>query len=103
MMTTTHASLENLPTAIWVPAEVANLTDRLPGVYRGSPVEMVQAMAKDNGYSTQRAVIKHYIDVLAQDYKIGIRLPGAASDEDLARLFVYALLDVGVGRPMAQA
>jgi len=84
-----------IPPVIWCP-----LGDYL---YSGSPLEMVQQMADEMGDDIQPGqAIYILVTALAYHRQIYIGLPDAA-DDDLAGLFITALLDQGVSRPLVAA
>lgn len=86
-----------LPASIWVPGEE-------PSIYRGNPMEIVSAMAAELGADISvRDAVKQICMALAQNRNVGIRLPLDLPDEQLAGLFVYALLDTRLAKPMAMA
>jgi hypothetical protein len=88
-----------LPRAIWIP------THPEPAVYRGVPLEMVRAMADEMGDISTRDAIDLLVDELAFSRKILIDLCNSDElpEEGIAHLFVYALLDTGIARPLPQA
>ena len=87
----------DLPDAIWLPG-------RSPSVYSGTPLEMVASMATEMGADlSTREAIEHLLAALAENRDVVIGLPAQAADEDLARLFVIALLESGLARTMAAA
>jgi hypothetical protein len=90
---------QRLPQAIWIPSVPE------PAVYRGDPLEIVQAMADEMGDISARDAIDLLIDELAFSRKVVINLhnPESLPDEGIAHLFVYALLDTGIARPLPQA
>lgn len=90
--------LQGLPGAIWIPSK------GVPAVYRGTPYEMVASMAKDmaDNLPVQEAV-HHLLKGLAENRRLVIGLPGNLPDDTLTRLFVYALLDTGIAKPMPMA
>jgi hypothetical protein len=80
------------------------MTGEPPSVYSGSPAEMVASMAAEMGRDvTLREAVRRLCAGLAAYRKVVIGLPEDVSDETLARLFVFALLDTRVARPMADA
>jgi hypothetical protein len=85
-----------LPDAIWIPGHSL-------AVYGGTPLEMVSAMAVEMGGLTIPEAVENLLDALAANRGLIIGLPANAPDEDLARLFVTALLDAGFARSMAAA
>ena len=93
-------TLKQLPDAIWV----AGTSKRLPSVYRGEPIEMVRQMAAEmNPNISATDAIRVLVNALAAHRRIFIGLPNNVPDEVLAGLFIYALLDLGVSRPMPEA
>jgi hypothetical protein len=92
------ARLANLPGAIWVPGGPD------PTIYRGTPVEMVQQMADEMGptISTHQA-IQTLVGALAEHRRIHIGLPSNVSPEVEAGVFIYALLDLGISKPVPSA
>jgi hypothetical protein len=94
-------ALQKLPAAIWLPRIEAGTTD-VP-VYRGSPQEMVAQMASEMNVATSREAIVKLLQGLAQNRGVSIGLPASATDEKLAALFVYALLDTRLARPVPTA
>lgn len=93
----TSETLRALPIAIWMPGDP-------PSVYRGSPEEMVASMAAEMGDDVSvREAVNRLCAGLAAYRKVVIGLPEDVTDDTLARLFVFALLDTGMARPMADA
>jgi hypothetical protein len=89
--------LRALPQSIWLPGEP-------PSVYRGSPPEMVASMAAEMGEDiTVREAVNRLCAALAAYRRVVIGLPEDVPDDTLARLFVFALLDTGMAKPMAAA
>lgn len=84
-----------IPPVIWCP-----VGDYL---YSGSPLEMVQQMADEMGDNIQPGqAIYILVTALAYHRQIYIGLP-EADDNDLAGMFITALLDQGVSRPLVAA
>lgn len=85
-----------LPQAIWIPSVPE------PVVYRGAPLEIVQAMADEMGDISARDAIDLILDELAFSRKVTINLhdPESLPDEGIAHLFVGALLATGIARPL---
>jgi len=85
-----------LPQAIWIPS----LPE--PVVYRGAPLEIVQAMADEMGDISARDAIDLLIDELAFSRKVTINLRESENvpDDHVAHLFVGALLATGIARPL---
>ena len=52
---------------------------------------------------TIRQAVKTLISALTKDRRLAIELPEGVPEDRLARLFIYALLETKLGRPMAQA
>jgi len=75
----------------------------LPSCYQGSPLEMVEAMAKEMhpGLSPEEA-IDRLLRTLLESRRIQIQLPEGTA-EQRAAFFVAALLVCGIARPMASA
>jgi hypothetical protein len=91
-------ALSGLPRAIFIP------TPGDPAIYVGTPVEMIGQMA---GEMTDepipvRQVIEILMVALIQTRKVQIGVM-ADSDEEMAALFIYALLDRQIARPMPEA
>jgi hypothetical protein len=89
-----------LPRAIWIPATPE------PAVYRGCPLEMVQAMAAEiEPPMLPRDAIAALLGGLAKNRRIVINLQGVErlNDAKAAQMFVYALLDTGIAHPLPQA
>ena len=93
-----QAKIDMLPASIWIPG------DTEPSIYRGTPTEIVNAMAVEMGGGfSLRDTVARLCSALAQNRRIGIHIPLDLPDEQLAGLFVYALLDTKLARPMASA
>lgn len=89
--------MADLPDCIWIPG-------RSPAIYSGMPLEMVTSMALEmKADLTTREAIDTLLEALAENRALVIGLPVDATDEDLARLFITALLDTGLARTMAAA
>lgn len=89
-----------LPDAIWV------ATPSLPSIYRGSPLDMVKAMTREMAPKLcPRDAIHAILGGLARNRGIHIRLDAtpSMSDDAFASLFIFALLDQRVARPLAAA
>lgn len=83
--------LRSLPDIIWCPVRGS-----VPHVYSGSPLQMVDQMAAEMGPNVTRPqAIQALLLGLAFHRKIFIGLPELPTEE-LAGLFIYALLDRGV-------
>jgi len=92
-----EGKLMALPLAIWMPGEP-------PSVYHGSPEEMVASMAREMGEDmTVRETVDRLCAALAAYRHVVIGLPEDVEDDTLARLFVFALLDMKLARPLAAA
>jgi hypothetical protein len=90
--------IDALPASIWMPGNTE------PSIYRGTPTEIVTAMAAEIGEGVSiRDAVRQLCSALAEHRHVGIRLPLDLPDEQLAGLFVYALLDTRLARPMASA
>lgn len=94
----TPEALEALPSAIWAPGCAS------PSVYSGAPIEMVRQMAAEMGpHVSPEEAIHTLLAALARHRRIVIGLPNDLPEDVLAGLFVFALLDQGVCRPMPDA
>jgi hypothetical protein len=92
-----EGKLRALPQSIWMPGEP-------PSVYHGSPTEMVASMAAEMGDGVGvREAVDRLCAALAAYRRVVIGLPDDVEDDTLARLFVFALLDTGMAKPMAAA
>lgn len=89
----------NLPTAIFVPAGPKKYFH----IYRGSPDEMVARMAEEMGSESIEKTVRDILLAIALHRRILIRLPEGLDEETLSTLFVYALLDTKIARPVPQA
>jgi hypothetical protein len=102
-MSLSHETVDlrhGLPRAIWIHQEPE------PAIYRGCPLEMVRAMAEEmNPCLPPRDAIAALLGGLARNRRIHINLHGVEqlSEEGAAQMFVYALLDTGIARPLPQA
>jgi len=90
-----------LPDAVWISVEKA-----LPAIYRGSPLDMVRAMTREMEPDLcPKDAIHAILGGLSRNRNIHIRLdvtPGM-SDETYARLFIFALLDQRIAKPLPTA
>jgi hypothetical protein len=99
LQTVNAESLENLPEAICIASSLQELA-----IYRGKPLEIVRTMAREMGVGVSpREAIMHLIRGLGENRRIAIELPLDLDEDSLSRMFVYALVSTGVGRPLAQA
>jgi hypothetical protein len=99
LQTVSTESLENLPEAICIASTLKELS-----IYRGKPLDIVRTMAREMGANVSpRAAIRHLLKGLGENRKITIELPLDIDEDCLSRMFVYALLHTGVGKPLAQA
>ena len=90
-----------MPDAIWIAVEKA-----LPAVYRGSPLDMVQAMTREMEPDLcPKDAIHAILGGLSRNRNIHIRLDVTPSmpDEIYARLFIFALLDQRIAKPLPSA
>ena len=92
-----EAVLAKLPEAIWIPY------GSNPVIYRGNPLDIVQMMAQEMGNVPIRTAICQLIEALARHRQVLIQLPECNSDEQLAQLFVFALLHTALARPLPEA
>jgi hypothetical protein len=99
-------ALEELPSAIWMPTACFA---KLPSCYNGSPLEMVEQMAKEMGPQLGvHDTIDLLIEYLSDQRDIRVHLPSEEGGDVLpeevrAGLFVAILLDAGVAQPMPGA
>lgn len=95
-----ETALQTLPDAIWIASKSGDLS-----IYRGTPLEIVRVMAAEMGDGVSiRSAVRQILAALSKSRGIRVQLvTKGLSDEVLARLFVYVLLNTGVGRVMARA
>lgn len=93
-----HVEGRTVPPAIYMPA----LPGEVPSVYTGTPVEMVSQMAAEMGVEDVRAAVDILMVALVQARAVRFEAIGinAASNEELATMFIRVLLDDGVSRPI---
>lgn len=91
-------NIAHLPAAIWILAGGS-----MPAFYRGSPLEMVRSMAEEMDAPSLEVAVGTILAGLAKNRRVTIKLPPGLPDEKLSRLFVFALLETGVGKPMPSA
>ncbi len=100
MKAISEGELRDLPQSIWIPAREGEA----PSVYHGSPAEMVASMAREMGEDMSvRETVDRLCAALAAYRRVVIGLPNDVEDDTYARLFVFALLDTGMARPMPDA
>jgi len=93
MTPVTPETLKTLPKAIWMQGSRS--------VYRGTPVEMVRQMAAEMGPGlTVRSTVDTLLTALYLKRGLLIALPEDAPEEIVAALFVHALLDARVSKPI---
>lgn len=97
------SDLNRLPAAIWIPAGGSEPSRAELSFYRGSPLEMVREMASEMEEVSLEAAVGKILMGLAKNRRIAIRIPQGLPDERLSTLFVFALLETGVGREMPKA
>ena len=97
-MKTLQTKIDALPEAIWIAGE-----EQTTSIYRGTPTEIVKAMASEMGDISIHGAVQQLCSALAQNRRVGIHLPLDLPEEQLAGLFVYALLDTRLAKPMARA
>lgn len=86
-----------LPRAVWVPSGSHR-------IYRGAPVEIVQDMAGQLQTGlTFRQALTRLVSELEASREIRIELPWEEEDAVLSSLFLYALLDLGIGYEVGEA
>jgi hypothetical protein len=92
--------MNDLPRAIYVPSSGGATEFR---IYRGTPTEMLGEMGAELGVRGIPCVVEEISRGLALYRRIKIQVPEGLSDEKLAALFVYALLDLKLVLPLARA
>lgn len=93
-------SLDNLPQSIWIPNYATSRA-----CYHGSPVEMLQDLAREMGPSVQvDDAIRHLVDDMGEQ-GLRIRIPSAAEAprKTRAALLILVLLLTGYAREVPQA
>jgi hypothetical protein len=87
-----------IPGAIWVPSGSLK-------VYRGSPVEVVRQMVgcRASRPFQARPALQGLTEELAKARRVRIHLPWEAPDEVLSALFLHALLQLRIARPVPAA
>lgn len=101
MTTVSKEALAQLPTAIWIPVPFEDNEE--PPVYRGTPLEMVREMATEMEEDDLEVAVDKILQSLAEHRGVSIRLPRGLPDDSLSGLFVLALLETGIGRPLPLA
>lgn len=93
--------LDGIPKTIWV----STGSDGLPRCYHGSPIEMVQQMAKEMHPDVGvHDAIDLIIEMVRESHALHLEIPGAEIPEsDRAAIFVAALVFCHVARPLASA
>lgn len=87
-------ALRGLPSAITMSADPM-------AVYYGTPIEMVKQMAAEMGPNVGvRRAISTILTALYRNRGVLIVIPEDAPEEVVAAIFVYALLDSGVSKPV---
>lgn len=97
-LTTTKLS-DNLPEALWVPSGSVR-------VYRGSPLAIVRQMVgrKTSEPFQVREALQGLTRELAKARRVLIQLPwDHPSEEELSLLFLHALLQLRIARPVPVA
>ena len=70
-------------------------------IYHGTPVQMVRQMAAEmRPGMTVRQAVATLLTALGRNRGILIAIPEDAPEEIVAALFVHALIDAGVSRPV---
>lgn len=85
-----------LPAAIWVPSSSL-------AIYRGSPQNIIEEMTVPLGDKPVREKLHALVEELASARKIIVQLPWNQPDDVLSSLFIHALMQLGLGRPVPQA
>jgi hypothetical protein len=92
-------SLANLPKAIWLALGPKELL-----IYRGEPLEILHGIACGMGLNVSvREAIETLSEAILEKRRVSIEMPDGITDEALAKLFIFALIDTGIGKPLAQA
>jgi hypothetical protein len=93
MTPVTPEALKRLPGAIWMQGSRS--------IYRGSPVEMVRQMAAEMGADLSvHTTIDTLLTALYLKRGLLIAIPEDAPEDVVAALFVHALLDAKVSKPI---
>jgi hypothetical protein len=95
-----HKLFEAIPEAIWSHGQP------VPYVYRGTPTEMVQQMAREMGPGvTVTQAVDTLLKALGRDgrLKLKLKIKGDPPDDIRAGIFVYVLLKNGIAHPLPQA
>ena len=87
-------ALRTLPKSIWIAGSTP------VAIYHGTPIEIVRAMASEMEPADLSVpdAIQALLIGLAHRWGIVFAFPPGCGEETLAGLFVYALLDTGIGR-----
>jgi len=88
--------LKTLPRTIWM-AQQGSVS-----VYSGTPVEMCRQMASEMGEPSVRDAINTLLTKLSLNRHVLIGIPEDVPEEILSALFVHALLQSGVSRPLSE-
>lgn len=64
---------------------------------------MARQMADEMGCPSIASMVDEVLGAIAQHRKIVIHLPDGLADDELAEVFVFALLETKIARPVAQA
>lgn len=89
---------DRIPPAIWASSPSG------PLVYRGKPIEMVTQMASELGPSVTPTQAINFLTMrLASQGRVRLQVSGDPPEDILAGIFVFALLQHGILRPVAQA
>lgn len=87
---------EAIPKSLWVPSSSYR-------IYRGNPRQIVLEMAQAQGSGSVRDALKHLVQGMAQSRHLVIQLPWDESEEILSTLFLQALLETGISKPVPTA
>lgn len=83
---------QELPPSVWSQAGGFN-------IYRGTPSQMVLEMVSGDHEYTVREALQQLIFHVYQTRGLQIQLPWQTSDEILANLFIYTLLQARIIQP----
>lgn len=93
-----HEPPRRLPRAIWIAGS------RPVAVYRGTPLEMVQAMGGEMEPTnlTVSEVVEALAAGLAENRGVLVKVSEEEPEDKIADLFVCKLLETGIGRPVPE-
>jgi hypothetical protein len=87
-----------LPRAVWLPRFGKE-------IYRGSPSQIVIAIASSGGkpVKTIKAAIQHLVEDLTRSHKAKVQVPWELPEGELTRAFLRALLKSGIAKTVPDA